>query len=446
MHCRIVASGSFIVGKEKDETLEAYLGSCVGVTICDRAARVGGLIHLLLPEPTGGDMPEQPEVYATTGLPLFLEALYEAGAKNDRLVACIAGGALIGPVSEQDLSLDVGGRTAEIVQETLRKRAVKISHFETGGYYGCKMSLNMRALETVAEPLSPFSDRPCGEEGSRISPQEINEAVESVQPIPQIALRIIRMIREDNRDMEDIASEVAQDQVISAKVINMCNSVLVGHRSRVDSVERALVALGEKKLLQAVVSAYVQTIFPTSSRGYSLCKGGIFQHAVGTAMVTHELAVFTGRASPDTAYTAGLLHDIGKIPLDQFLASAAPLFYRTVHEGGIELCKVEKQRFGISHTEAGELLASRWSLPKNLVDVVANHHRPDESRVDPVLVSLVFLADLLMSRFQVGHELERLSTEKLLFCLEQVGLSPEQFPVIVDRMPRSVFSVIPYRA
>ena len=260
-----------------------------------------------------------------------------------------------------------------------------------------------------------------------------------MRPIPQIALKIIRMIQDDKYSMAEIGEEVRQDQVISAKTINLCNSAQFALKSRVDSIDHALVLLGEKRLLMYVVSASLETIFSESSQGYSLCKGGIFQHALGTAMLSGELADFTGRSAPDIAYTAGLLHDIGKIPLDQYMTPAAPYFYRAAHEEGTELCKVEKERFNITHPEAGALLGERWALADNLIDTIRHHHSPEGATVDKDLVTLVYLADLLMSRFRVDHEFERLNTEKIDKRLKRVGLNPDHFPVMIDRIPRSIF-------
>ena len=74
------------------------------------------MIHLLLPEPIGVSLFGKPENYAMTGVPLFLDALRAHGAEIDRLEACIAGGALVGPLSETDIDLDIGGRTVEITE------------------------------------------------------------------------------------------------------------------------------------------------------------------------------------------------------------------------------------------------------------------------------------------------------------------------------------------
>jgi chemotaxis receptor (MCP) glutamine deamidase CheD len=73
MKKQIVASGTSIIGTKKKERLEAYLGSCVGVTLVDRRADVGGLLHLLLAEATGMDISYKPESYVTTGMPHFFE-------------------------------------------------------------------------------------------------------------------------------------------------------------------------------------------------------------------------------------------------------------------------------------------------------------------------------------------------------------------------------------
>ncbi|NIV97880.1 hypothetical protein GWN26_01495, partial [Candidatus Saccharibacteria bacterium] len=73
---------------------------------------VGGMIHLLLPEPLRIEETFQPEKYASTGFPLFLQTLADAGATTENMKACIAGGALVGPLDDSDLELDIGGRTA----------------------------------------------------------------------------------------------------------------------------------------------------------------------------------------------------------------------------------------------------------------------------------------------------------------------------------------------
>lgn len=432
-----VASGSYAISRADDLILEAFLGSCVGVTLCDPEAEVGGLVHFLLPEPTGFTDQSLPERYASTGLPLFIQALCAEGAKKERLLACIAGGGLVGTVSDLDLELDIGGRTAEVVQTILYQEKILVFESETGGYFGYRLSLNGRTWESVIMPMR-HPDLPDSSDFEKPDPDEIDQTFKRVHPIPQIALKIIRMIDNEEYDMQDIAREVNQDQILGAQVIKLCNSAFIGMRTKIDSIDRALCLLGEKILLHLVVSASIERFFPQSNRGYALCKGGLFHHALSSATVAEELARFSKRVPPDIAHTAGLLHDIGMVVLDQFLEPVDPLFYRRIHEDEIEFCEVEKEMLGIDHTEAGRRLAERWVFPENLTDMIMHHHQPEKSTIHPELTNLICLTDWLLSRFQMGMTLENMNTEVLASRLGMIGFTPDQLPVLIDLIPQKL--------
>ena len=154
MPTNLVRAGSYVISRKKQVVLRAILGTCIGVTLCDRLANVGGMIHLLLPEPTDITKPWHPEKYATTGLPIFIKALCEAGASRERMQAWIAGGALIDPVGEQDFVFDFGGRISEIVEEILHREGISIVAAETGGFFTCRLSLNLQTWESLIEPTN----------------------------------------------------------------------------------------------------------------------------------------------------------------------------------------------------------------------------------------------------------------------------------------------------
>jgi putative nucleotidyltransferase with HDIG domain len=427
-----------VVSGSRAEVVEAYLGTCVGLTLCDRKAGVGGLIHLLLPEPPGIDRHWQPATYATTGLPVFMKSLLEAGASEERLEACMAGGALVGPLSELDLELNIGGRTAEVVERFLDQRHIPLQTAETGGFFTCRISLDLRTLKTEIDPLGPGFRTTDERRFVRPTPREIDETLEQVRPIPQIAIKIVQMVQDHTRSFQDIAREIRQDQVLSAKVIRLCRSALFGMKRGVDSIDRALAVLGEKRFLQLVVSASVHDFYPMNGNGYSLCKGGLYKHALGMAVLSEALAHSTGKAPADIAYTAGLLHDIGKVVLDQYVARTSGLFYRRTQMEGLNATEAEKELFGVTHHEVGGRLAERWALPEILTDVVLHHHQPEEATVNPELVHLVYLADLIMSRFMVGHELDRLETDSLGNRLRKLGMNARQFSLAVSGIPRAI--------
>ena len=96
-----IAAGHFKAERNVNDIFQAYLGTCVGVALYDPKTKVGGLIHILLPEPPSFSSTLFQEKYATTGIPMFVRKLIELGADPASLEASIAGGALVGPVSQR---------------------------------------------------------------------------------------------------------------------------------------------------------------------------------------------------------------------------------------------------------------------------------------------------------------------------------------------------------
>jgi putative nucleotidyltransferase with HDIG domain len=267
--------------------------------------------------------------------------------------------------------------------------------------------------------------------------------MEAIQPIPQVALKILRLIDSEEYEIRALAEEIRKDQVISARTLRLCNSVAFAVSNRVESLDQALVFLGLRLLVKLVISVSVHEFFSHSAVGYSLCKGGLYHHAVGTAIIAEKLADYTGRVEPGLAYTAGLLHDIGKVVLDQSIAWAYPLFYRRLFEAENNFSETEKEILGIDHTQVGSKLARKWSFPESLIDIIRNHHEPEKAVRHLELAHVVYLADLLMCRFRSGLELERLNTEALASRMETIGLSTDKFADMVDLIPAGVFESSP---
>jgi len=440
-----VASGSYRVETRKPMLLEAYLGTCVGVALYDPVAGIGGLIHLLLPEPVSPEGPSQPEKYATTGFPIFLKALYAAGASAENIRASIAGGALVGPIDDADLKLDIGGRTVEKVMQLIENENIKIEKLETGGFFTCHLILDMHSWECRIEPAG-FDKLSANADIQIPEPNEISQSIKDLQPIPQVALKILRIINDESYEIHNLTDEIRKDQVISARTLQLCNSVMFATRKKIESLDHALVMLGNHLLLKFVISASLDNFFNQVESGYSLCKGGLYHHAVGTAVIAEKLAVLSKKVEPSVSYTAGLLHDIGKVVLDQFIHSGFPLFYRELNEKGKNFAEVEKRLFGTDHTEVGLELAQNWSFPESLVETIRYHHQPENARSHKQLVNIVYLADLLMSRFHTGLEIERLNTGSLASRLETIGFSLGSFPELIDHIPLKVLESAPEMA
>jgi putative nucleotidyltransferase with HDIG domain len=412
----------------------------------DADAGVGGLAHFLLPEPVSLQSAFQPEKYAASGMPIFLKALYAAGARRGELKATLAGGAMVGPLDDLDLQLDIGGRSAETVEGILSAEGIPIDIAETGGFFSCCIALDMLAWECRIAPCG--AERMDSPQASKLpSPGEIAKAADGLQPVPQAALKIMRLIEEEDYDIRTLAAELRKDQVLSARTLQLANSVMFSARQRIDSIDQALMHLGVNLVVKFIIAAAVESFFAQAGSGYSLCKGGLYHHAVGAAVIAEKLARLTGTAKPGLAYAAGLLHDIGKVVLDQFVGGAYPLFYRQlIEEKTSDFTQVEQALFGTTHAAVGFRLAERWSFPDALAEAIRCHHEPEQGSRHRELDSVIFLANLIMSRFHAGLEIERQGTLSLAPRLAAIGLSADQLPQIVDMIPMDVFEASPVAA
>jgi putative nucleotidyltransferase with HDIG domain len=432
MALEYVASGNFRVTKRGDIRLKVLLGSNVGVAIFDKKSGVGGIYNILLPNPITHSEGFQPFVFAESGLPKFINKLEELGAKKKNMCAVLAGGALVAPITPMDLDMNIGGRIVDMAQKILYEKDITVEASETGGYFSCSLTLNM---ENFSYSISPVGKEPKKNTAKSfaIDQQAIWDSMGKVRPIPQIALKAIQMINSDQYNMSQLSAEIQKDQVATARVISLSNSAYFNTTGKeIDSLQKAISLLGEKRLLQTVLNTCIELFFNNVTYGYSLTKGGLFHHANTVAMCSEKIAAVSGREDPSIAYTAGLIHDIGKTVLDQFIAGEAPYFYREIIENGRSLIEVEKEIFSIDHTQIGTQLAEAWKFPLNLKNVIRHHHNPKNATEDRILIYVVHLADFLTSRFNLDLELNTMDSADLGECLSVLKLNKSDIEKILN--------------
>ncbi|MFW5873133.1 MAG: chemotaxis protein CheD [Bacillota bacterium] len=131
-----VKMAEYGVVEAPDQLITIGLGSCVGITLYDKYKKIGGMVHIMLPENRKGLKPAK---YADTGIPLLIEEMKKLGAKKNHMKAKIAGGAKMFSVTSKDSSLNVGERNVIKVKEVLKDLEISILGQDTGANYGRTM-------------------------------------------------------------------------------------------------------------------------------------------------------------------------------------------------------------------------------------------------------------------------------------------------------------------
>ena len=304
---------------------------------------------------------------------------------------------------------------------------------ETGGYISSQISLDLEKLECEIKPILNLHPSMDISEKEEVEEIDIQSAINSIKPIPQIALKVIRMINSSTISMSTIAEEIRKDQIITAKVLQLSNSAYLNPGKSIESIDRALILLGEKRILLLTLAIFTEMFYQQADQGYSLIKGGLFRHSTEVSLISEKLAIFTDKVEADAAFTAGLLHDIGKTVLDQAMAADYPLFYRKMMgSSGDNLIEIEKEMFGINHNETGKKLSEKWSLPSGLSEAISFHHTPEKAVQEKELTHLVFLSDILAHSYSAGNSIKSHFSGDMGETLNILKLTPAKITEFID--------------
>ena len=138
-----VGMADYKVGRSPSTLISYGLGSCIGVSLYDPLRKIGGLLHIMLPDSTQARSSDNPAKFADTGIPLMINDVVALGASKARLVAKIAGGAQMFSFSNASDAMRVGTRNAETCKQILRKNGIKLIAEDTGGTYGRTVSIDL---------------------------------------------------------------------------------------------------------------------------------------------------------------------------------------------------------------------------------------------------------------------------------------------------------------
>lgn len=217
----------------------------------------------------------------------------------------------------------------------------------------------------------------------------------SVAAIPTASVEIVRLLQEPDIPNAKLAQAIEYDPSLTSNVLRLANSAYFGYPRSVSTIRDAIFLLGRNEIFQMVVASFVGKMTRQSVRGYGLSPSELWDHLMGVAVVSRKLGQVLHDKIPSYTFTAGLLHDIGKIVLGTFSdVDPAPILELAKQEH-IALVAAEQRILGIDHAEIGALLLESWNLPAYLAEAVRWHHDPAKDPGQAVVAGLVYVADAL---------------------------------------------------
>lgn len=218
-------------------------------------------------------------------------------------------------------------------------------------------------------------------------------------PLKSVATRAIRLAEDERSAAMDLATVISSDQALTSKLLKLSNSAYYGYARRISNVREAVILLGMRTVRSVAISSAIIDAFKVPE----LERGGFDQdlfwaHSVSVGLVAELVARETRVARPEDAFTAGVLHDVGKLAM---MLTEPVLFGEVVdlvrHEE-MKYREAEMAVFEIGHEHVGSRLAQRWKFPESLTSAIRDHHPAKGVHMITTMSDVVAAADLACNR------------------------------------------------
>ncbi|MCR4425622.1 MAG: HDOD domain-containing protein [Firmicutes bacterium] len=269
----------------------------------------------------------------------------------------------------------------------------------------------------------------------QLSLTQLVEAVEDLKPLPAIATRVIQLTEDIDSDISDIADAISSDQAITARLLRLSNSPFYGFARRTTTVREAVVRLGLAAIRSQVLIIASGDLLRRKLGGYSLEGLGLWRHSLAAAVCSRKLAARARSPLGEEFFTAGLLHDVGKVILHQHVRSAYEEILEAVSTSKAAWNEAESAVLGFDHALVGEQVALKWNLPQVLVEAIRHHHDPEQADSDGRLhACAVHIADAVCLMMGVGVGGDGLRYRLSTGALAALGLEGSDIQSLVADM------------
>ncbi|MDD5675094.1 MAG: HDOD domain-containing protein [Chitinivibrionales bacterium] len=206
----------------------------------------------------------------------------------------------------------------------------------------------------------------------------LNDMMSNVQTLPALpaaASRLAAVIADPTSGIEEIVEVVRFDQALTAAVLREANGISSGSRRIISTVKDAVIRLGGARILSRSLAGALQARLAEALPGYGYGERELWRHSVAAAVAAEELGAYVNNADKGMAFTAALLHDIGKLILGRRAGPAVmQAIWECVEKNGFTCVQAENETLGFSHAVLGAEIIKAWQLPEIIENAVRDHH------------------------------------------------------------------------
>ncbi|MEO8427695.1 MAG: HDOD domain-containing protein [Verrucomicrobiota bacterium] len=250
------------------------------------------------------------------------------------------------------------------------------------------------------------------------------EQANELAPLSTSTVRLAELVGNPDCHLDDVAELIAFDQALTVKLLRAANSAASASAVPVGSAREAVTRMGTAQVLALAVAAGARPFLQTSVPAYGLDEGALWRHSVAAAVAIEIAPNFCLVEVPPEAFTAALLHDVGKLVMGRFLSPEILGFIQRAQEvDHLGQLEAESLLLNVHHGELGGLIAQHWHLPPPVVQGITYHHNPEQGL--DVLCDLTYLANQVAKQIEAGLDGRKLDFSVDPAVAERLGLTPQ---------------------
>lgn len=220
--------------------------------------------------------------------------------------------------------------------------------------------------------------------------------------MPSVADRVIRLVSEPETTANDLQKVISIDQALTARILKIANSVFYGSIRKVQTVSDAIRIMGFNTLKSIVLMASSRETY----KQFGLTEKMLWEHSMGAAIAAGAIAKEVRFENPEEAFIGGLLHDIGKVVMNNSDPRKFADVMQKVYNEHLSFRIAEWEFYGFSHVDVGALVIRKWKLPESLELAIKHQYDPKSLAGNPYymrLTAIINLADQFCLKLGMGH-------------------------------------------
>ncbi len=199
-------------------------------------------------------------------------------------------------------------------------------------------------------------------------------AVDALPPLPAVALRVMQVAQDPKSSASDLAIVISSDPGLSARILKIVNSAAYRRSREITSVQEALVMLGFVQARNVAISGAIAGAYAPDAGNALFRIETFWRHSIAVAFKASELAGKSRRLDVPSAFTAGILHNMGRLAMFYYDAAGLDQAVAEAIRRDLPLESIEYELLGFDHTDIGGKLAEKWHLPEDIAEAIRHHH------------------------------------------------------------------------